>query len=107
MIKELINYVTSKGKIPFQDWLRLFKKDVKTRSRIIARLQRLEKGHYGDSKHVGKGVFELRLHFGSGYRIYFAEEGMHIILLLCGGDKSTQSEDILKAQRYWQKYKTR
>lgn len=104
--KEIIVYKTKSGKVPLDDWLgRLDKVMV---SRIQSRFKRLCQGNYGDYKHVGQGVLELRYHFGSGYRVYFAEENDKIVILLCGGDKSAQqSKDIDKAQHYWQDYKQR
>jgi putative addiction module killer protein len=82
----------------FAEWLQHLP-DRQARARIIARLTRLEDGLFGDVKPVGAGVSELRLHFGAGYRIYFVRRSTHIILLLCGGDKSTQAHDIRAAQR--------
>jgi putative addiction module killer protein len=64
-------------------------------------LDRVEIGNYGDYKALGDGVYELKLHFGSGYRVYFAEDGDIIVILLCGGDKSSQSKDIEVAKAYW------
>ncbi len=74
------------------------------RARIQNRLRRLEQGNYGDWKSVGQGIRELRLPFGSGYRIYFGEHKDQLIILLIGGDKSTQSKDIKNAQDYWYEY---
>lgn len=81
----------------FLDW-RAGLKDVKALARIAARLERLEEGHWGDAKPIG-GVIELRLHFGPGYRIYVARRGSRLVVLLCGGDKSSQKRDIALAQR--------
>ena len=64
-------------------------------------MDRVEVGNYGDYKPLGDGVYELKLHFGSGYRVYFAEYDDIIVILLCGGDKSTQSKDIEIAKTYW------
>jgi putative addiction module killer protein len=69
-------------------------------------LEHLAQGHYGDYKAVGEGVYELRFFFGSGYRVYFAEDGNTIVVLLLGGDKGSQSKDITKAQRYWKDYRS-
>ena len=80
-------------------------RDVKARGRIEARLISLESGNFGDYKSIGGGVFELRLHFGKGYRIYFAEVDNMIVLLLCGGDKTSQQRDIGRAKTYWRDYK--
>lgn len=94
-------YSTQNGRSPFLDWLNGIKDKV-TRARIRRRLDRMEIGHYGDYKSLGSGIYELRLQFGAGYRIYFAEIDDVIILLLCGGDKSSQVADIKKANKYWQ-----
>lgn len=80
-------------------------RDPTTRRRILKRLRRLEYGHYGDFKPVGEGVYELRFFFGAGYRVYFAEQGDTIVILLCAGDKGSQRRDIQQAKQYWQEYK--
>jgi putative addiction module killer protein len=105
MEKEIRIYITSNGKQPFNEWLAEIK-DNTTEARIKRRLDRLSLGHYGDVKSLGDGISELRLQFGSGYRIYFGEIDNKIVLLLCAGDKSTQSRDIQKAKEYWQKFTT-
>lgn len=69
------------------------------RAIIASRLDRLALGHTGDTEPVGEGVSELRIHFGPGYRVYFQKRGSAIIILLCGGDKSTQAKDIKTAKR--------
>ena len=66
---------------------------------------RLEAGNFGDCHVIGNGVFELRFHFGAGYRIYFSKLDKICVLVLCGGDKSTQSRDIESAKNYWLEYK--
>ena len=96
-------YVDENGKEPFTQWLNGLK-DARTRARIRRRLDRVRLGNLGDYQGVGEGVFELRLFFGPGYRIYFGEIDDTIVLLLCGGDKSTQSKDIKQAQAYWKIY---
>ena len=80
----------------FQSWLDDLK-DLKARIRIVARIRRLETGHFGDCAVVGDGVSELRVHVGPGYRLYFARRGNTVVILLIGGDKSTQSRDIRRA----------
>lgn len=82
-------------------------KDPVTRLRIRRRLDRIEQGNLGDCEPVGEGVSELRLAFGSGYRIYFAEWDNTIIILLCAGDKSSQVKDIKVAKLYWQELQER
>lgn len=104
--RKLEVYETCDGKRPFIDWLESLK-DKKVRYRVKERLDRVALGNLGDHKSLEQGVSELRLAFGSGYRIYYAEEGEQIILLLCGGDKSGQSRDIRKAITYWQDYSAR
>jgi putative addiction module killer protein len=101
--RELRVYETSTGACPFEDWLEALR-NARDRARIRVRLDRAEQGNLGDSKAVGAGVRELRIDFGPGYRIYFAEDGPVILLLLIGGDKSTQTKDIRKAKEYWQEY---
>ncbi|MBI4356668.1 MAG: hypothetical protein HY559_02130 [Gammaproteobacteria bacterium] len=76
MLRELHIYTAISGKQPFLEWLRGLK-DPKTRSRIRARLDRLAVGHYGDYKPISSGIYELRLAFGAGYRIYFGEGIRH------------------------------
>lgn len=82
----------------FDHWLRRLK-DRQGRLRILARLDRLAAGNFGDVKPVGGGVMELRLAFGPGYRVYLTRRGNQLVLLLCGGDKSSQSDDIIKARQ--------
>jgi putative addiction module killer protein len=100
----LRNYVARTGKIPFLEWLNDLKDPV-TRLRIRRRLDRMEQGNFGDCESVGEGVFELRLFFGSGYRIYFAEWNEEIIILLFDGDKHSQKKDVKLAQQYWEELK--
>jgi putative addiction module killer protein len=101
--KDLIIYQTKAGKEPFQDWRKSLRDKV-TLARIDRRLEYVTQGNYGDYKAVGEGVYELRFFFSSGYRVYFAEEGDTVVLLLYGGDKGSQSKDITKAKGYWKDY---
>lgn len=82
----------------FQRWIRGLR-DESARIRIGARLARLRRGHMGDVRPVGDGVSEMRINYGPGYRIYFVREGMTIAVLLCGGDKDSQTRDIRRAKR--------
>ena len=104
--KVLRYYTTQTGKVPFSNWLNGLK-DVNTRIRIRRRIDRLEMGHFGDCEPVGEGVFELRLFFEPGYRIYFSEYDDTIIILLCAGDKGSQKKDIKTAKMYWHELKER
>ncbi len=82
----------------FDNWLRKLK-DLKAKAKILFRIQKIESdGHFGDCKPVGEGISELRINYAKGYRVYFKEVNNKIILLLVGGDKSTQQMDITKAK---------
>jgi putative addiction module killer protein len=101
--KRVIVYANEVGKEPFTDWLYGLR-DVMGRKRILVRVSRLQQGNYGDCEPVGEGISELRMFFGPGYRVYFGERGENIIVLLCGGDKDSQSKDIQQAKAYWKEY---
>ena len=103
MPKRVILYTDARGQEPFTDWL-LGLRDVMGRKRILARVARMQQGNFGDCEPVGDGVRELRLFFGPGYRVYFAERGDEIVVLLCGGDKNSQKNDIQQAKTYWREY---
>jgi putative addiction module killer protein len=81
----------------FDRWMRSLR-DVRAAARVQVRLDRLQSGNAGDVKPVGAGISEMRIDYGPGYRIYFMRRGALVILLLCGGDKSTQSKDITNAK---------
>ncbi len=83
--------------IEFSDWLHRLK-DANAAARIVARIRRMELGNSGDAKGVGGGVMEMRITYGPGYRIYYVHHGIEILILLCGGDKRTQRQDIKRAQ---------
>ncbi|RKU11637.1 addiction module killer protein [Candidatus Poribacteria bacterium] len=102
--REIKLYRTPNGRVPFSEWYATIQ-DRSTRHRIQNRLDRLEDGNFGDCRSLGDGVFELRFHFGPGYRIYFGEVDNTIVLLLCAGDKSSQARDIRRAKDYWLQYK--
>lgn len=72
-------------------------RDKQAARRIQARIGRAEEGNFGDSKPVGEGVSEMRIHYGPGFRVYFMQRGLEIVILLAGGDKSTQAKDIQSA----------
>lgn len=80
----------------FSGWLRRLK-DANAAARIIARIRRMEMGNPGDAKSVGKGVMEMRIDYGAGYRVYYVHRGLEVVILLCGGDKRTQRQDIKRA----------
>ena len=81
----------------FSTWLHRLR-DASALARIVARIRRMEQGNPGDSKSVGGSILEMRVDHGPGYRIYYAHRGAQIVILLCGGDKRTQQQDIKRAQ---------
>jgi putative addiction module killer protein len=97
-------YTRADGVAPFWEWVMTLR-DSLTQDRIDQRLSRFRLGNMGDCKSVGGGIWEARLHFGPGYRIYYALDGRELIVLLCGGDKSTQANDIRTAREYWDDYR--
>ena len=103
---QIFRYQRADGSEPFSEWLNSFR-DKATQARIRVRLQRIAAGNLGDVKSVGSGVSELRMPFGSGYRVYLAQQDKTWVLLLCGGDKSSQQKDIALAQSYWSDWKER
>jgi putative addiction module killer protein len=103
---ELRRYVTTLGKDVFGEWLAEVR-DVRTRAKIVARIDRLSAGNFGDCKALRGGLFELRIDWGPGYRVYYALIGRTCVLLLCGGDKRKQSSDIKRALEYLKDYKER
>jgi putative addiction module killer protein len=105
-MKELRVYRTKDGKEPFTKWLESLKDKI-TRAQVTNRLNRVMQGNYGDCEPVGNGVYELRIHYGAGYRVYFAEQEKTLVLLLLGGSKRTQNKDIQKAKQYWEEFKER
>lgn len=100
----LLHYCTALGKCVFKSWLQGLR-DVEARMAIVKRLNRLGQGNLGDHKPCGDGVWELRL--GNGYRVYYALIGPRTLLILCGGTKASQRQDILQAIRYWKDWQGR
>ena len=103
---QLLEYITENGENPFHKWLNSLK-DRAARARIRVRLNRIRLGNFGDCKLVGKGVNELRVDYGPGYRVYYGKFKTTIVILLCGGSKTSQSKDIQLAQTYWADFKRR
>ncbi|RKT45256.1 type II toxin-antitoxin system RelE/ParE family toxin [Thiocapsa rosea] len=90
----------------FDRWLRDLR-DTRARAKVAARIKRLSPGHPGDVKPVGEGVSEMRIPYGPGYRVYYITKGPIVVVLLCGGDKSTQSNDIEQAKAIAAQWKER
>ena len=101
---QLIEYQDHRGRIPFREWLDSLR-DVQTQATIDARLTRVRRGNFGNCRSVGGGIQELKIDIGPGFRVYFGREGNDLVLLLCGGDKRSQSTDITRAKLYWADYK--
>jgi putative addiction module killer protein len=104
--REIRRYTTAEGRAPFTEWLDALR-DRNVRVKIKSRLDRVEQGNLGDFKSVGQGVFELRINYGPGYRVYFGQVGLTIVVILIAGDKSTQEQDIRQAIEYWTDYEKR
>jgi len=100
------HYVDSQGKDPYQEWFDDLK-DLKAQARISARVLRLQMGLFGDGRAVGDGVWELKIDWGPGYRVYYAIDGGKVVVLCEGGDKRTQQTDIRRAIRRWQEWQVR
>lgn len=103
---EIRRYLTESGKDVVGEWLADLG-DARARAKIAARISRLEAGNFGDCKPVAEGVWELRIDWGPGYRVFYAMVGARVVLLLCGGDKRKQSADIRRATEHLKDYKRR
>lgn len=102
---DIQRYSTPDGKVPFSEWLDSLR-DLKAKFKIDRRLDRVGTGNFGDYRSVGEGVYELRINYGPGYRVYFGQVEETIVFLLIGRDKSTQEQDIRKAKTYWTDYRS-
>jgi putative addiction module killer protein len=95
---EIRHYITSDGQDIFLEWLRKLR-DARAKTAVVRRVNRIEQGNFGDHKHCQEGVWELRIDTGPGYRVYYAQSGETVILLLCGGDKRTLERRYIKGLR--------
>ena len=103
---QILHCLTLDGVDVFGTWVDNLK-DRKAAGRIVARVERVKAGNFGDCKPVGHGVWELRIDCGAGYRLYYAIVGRRAVLLLCGGDKRKQAQDIRHAISLWIGYQQR
>lgn len=103
---EVLRYQREDGREPFTEWLNAVR-DKLAQARIRVRLRQVQAGNFGDCEPVGEGVIELRVHVGAGYRVYCGRHGKALVLLLCGGDKSSQAADIKRAKELWSEWKRR
>lgn len=106
MIQLINEYTDANGRSPYATWLNGLR-DARAKAKIMLQVDRMELGLFGDSEPIGEGLSELRIRYGPGYRVYYGKEENQVYLLLCGGDKSTQTRDIRKAKSCWQDYKRR
>jgi putative addiction module killer protein len=104
LVNELVYYREENGSSPFLEWIATLR-DQMAKARIAARMRQIESGNFGDSKPVGEGVTELRIHVGAGYRVYLGRHGQNWVILLCGGDKDSQQKDIARAKVLWTEWK--
>jgi putative addiction module killer protein len=104
-VVEIVQYIDRSGRNPFERWFE--KLGDETQARVVVYLDRLEQGNFSVAKSVGSGVYELRLDFGPGYRIYFGKDGEQLVILLGGGIKKRQQSDIETACAKWLEYKKR
>jgi putative addiction module killer protein len=105
MVVELRGYIDEQGNRLFAIWLERL--DAAAAAKIAIALTRMEQGNFSNTKSVGAGVFEHKIDFGPGYRIYFGKDGERLVILIGGGTKKRQSKDIQAAQACWADYKRR
>lgn len=105
MTRNVVEYVDSRGRSSFGEWFAEL--DPQAAAKVATALYRLGQGNVSNTKSVGRGVFECRIHFGPGYRIYFGRDGGALIILLAGGTKKRQNTDIQRAKVLWAEYKRR
>lgn len=102
----MFSYETRIGHVPFEEWLDSFGDESSDAAIIVARIERIENGNFGDVEPVGQGVSELKIDKGPGYRVYFGQSD-DVVVLLNGGDKSTQTADIKRAHALWEEFRSR
>ena len=100
---QVVHYITKDDRDYFGEWLH--NQDVQAIAHVQKRIDRIARGNFGDHKGVGKGVAELRIEFGPGYRVYYGRDGRELVILLGGGTKKRQAADIKTAQKYWKLYR--
>jgi putative addiction module killer protein len=102
---DIVEYLDEAGESPFGNWFS--KIESQAALKVRRSIARMEAGNFGDARGVGKGVFECRINFGAGYRIYYGRDGHALVILLVGGTKKRQQADIDRAQGYWADYRAR
>ncbi len=102
---DLLEYLDEKGRSPFENWFNRI--NAQAAAKVTTALVRLESGNTSNAKSVGGGVYELKIDFGPGYRVYFGYDGPKVVILLAGGTKKRQNKDIETAKKRWNNYKER
>jgi putative addiction module killer protein len=102
---EIREYIDQEGSSPYAKWFNRL--NAQAAAKVVTALVRIEQGNMSNTKSVGSGVFECRIDFGPGYRVYFGKDGNTLIILLGGGTKKRQQNDIQKAWKIWKDYKKR
>jgi len=102
---EIREYVEETGKSPYASWHDRL--DARAAIKVSTALYRLEQGNFSNTKAISGGIFEYKIDFGPGYRVYFGKDSEHTVIILCGGTKKRQQKDINAAKAYWQDYKAR
>jgi putative addiction module killer protein len=100
---EVIFYADENDKRPFEKWIESLK-DIRAKGKVLAKIEHMSDGNFGDHKRYGGGVAEVRIHYGPGYRIYYGMDDETLIVLLCGGDKSSQTKNFKQAKAFWKDY---
>ena len=103
---ELLRFQGKDGREPLTEWMRCLR-DRQAYAHVLARLDRLENGNFGQCRPLRGGVWELKIDHGPGFRVYYGQVSKTILLLLCGGDKRTQRADIERAAEYWKDFRSR
>lgn len=103
---QIEHYLTGDGRDLYIDWLRQMR-DSRAKVAVVRRIARVEQGNFGDHRFCRDGVWELRIDVGPGYRVYYAMSGQQVVLLLCAGDKRSQSSDIDRAAACWEDWQRR
>jgi putative addiction module killer protein len=100
---DLLEYIDETGRSPFENWFNRI--NAQTAAKVTTAFVRLESGNISNAKSVGSGVYELKINFGPGYRVYFGYDGSKVVILLAGGTKKRQNKDIETAKKRWNDYK--
>ena len=104
-VRRLVEYLDEREESPFRKWF--IQLNAEAAAKVAIAMTRVEKGNFSNASSVGHGVFEYKIDYGPGYRVYFGQDGIDLVILLAGGTKKRQNEDIRLAQQRWAAYKVR